>query len=138
VRALPALSAARAAGLVQLNSDTAWLRFAQAVDPRAARAVGSQSTCTMRWSSASSDQSTPMEASAEAWRAARSAIIQANGIADPNQFFQTLLTKPYLKNVVISPHFYPPSISQQTQKCAPAPCTLARSCLGPSATCPLA
>ncbi|KAK9822485.1 hypothetical protein WJX81_001062 [Elliptochloris bilobata] len=42
------------------------------------------------------------------------AIISANGIADPNQFFTTLGTKPYLGNVIISPHYYPPSISQNT------------------------
>ncbi|CAL8461996.1 g1527 [Coccomyxa elongata] len=39
------------------------------------------------------------------------AIIAANGLSDPNDFFTTLLTKPYLNNVVISPHYYPPSIS---------------------------
>ena len=41
-------------------------------------------------------------------------IIAANGLSDPNPFFQTLLTKPYLDNVVVSPHYYPPSISTAT------------------------
>ena len=41
-------------------------------------------------------------------------IIAANGLSDPNPFFQTLLTKPYLDNVVVSPHYYPPSISHST------------------------
>lgn len=38
-------------------------------------------------------------------------IIAQTGISDPNPFFQTLLGKPYLDNVVISPHYYPPSVS---------------------------
>ena len=40
------------------------------------------------------------------------AFIASHGVSDPNSFFQTLLTKAYLNNVVISPHYYPPSISQ--------------------------
>ena len=36
------------------------------------------------------------------------------GCQIPNPFFQTLLSKPYLENVVISPHYYPPSISHST------------------------
>ena len=43
-------------------------------------------------------------------------IIAAGNLSDPNPFFQTLLTKPYLNNVVVSPHYYPPSISGQTMK----------------------
>ncbi|BDA41280.1 probable major extracellular endoglucanase at C-terminar half [Coccomyxa sp. Obi] len=39
------------------------------------------------------------------------AIIAEYGLSDPSDFFTTLLTKPYLNNVVISPHYYPPSIS---------------------------
>ncbi|KAK9822481.1 hypothetical protein WJX81_000281 [Elliptochloris bilobata] len=42
------------------------------------------------------------------------ATIQSQGLSDPNGFFTTLLTKPYLGNVVISPHYYPPSISQNS------------------------
>ena len=38
-------------------------------------------------------------------------IIARTGISDPNPFFQTLLGKPYLDNVIISPHYYPPSVS---------------------------
>lgn len=45
-------------------------------------------------------------------------IIAANGLSDPNDFFTTLLAKPYLNNVVISPHYYPPSISQAKTGCA--------------------
>ena len=41
-------------------------------------------------------------------------IIAANSISDPNPFFTTLSSKPYLNNVVISPHYYPPSISKAT------------------------
>ena len=46
------------------------------------------------------------------------AFIASHGVSDPNRFFQTLLTKPYLGNVVISPHYYPPSISQASSGCA--------------------
>lgn len=38
-------------------------------------------------------------------------LIASRGISDPNPFFQTLLTKPYLGNVVIAPHIYGPSIA---------------------------
>ena len=40
------------------------------------------------------------------------------GLTDPNPFFQALLRRPYLNNVVIAPHYYPPSISEATDKCA--------------------
>ena len=40
--------------------------------------------------------------------------IAATGMSDPNPFFLQLLAKPYLYNVVISPHYYPPSISHST------------------------
>ena len=43
-------------------------------------------------------------------------FIASHGVSDPNRFFQTLLTKPYLGNVVISPHYYPPSISQASSE----------------------
>ncbi|KAK9803427.1 hypothetical protein WJX72_011774 [[Myrmecia] bisecta] len=39
------------------------------------------------------------------------AIISKNGLSDPNPFFQSLMTQPYLSQVVIGPHLYPPSIS---------------------------
>lgn len=38
-------------------------------------------------------------------------LIAQNGLSDPNPFFQTLLHKPYLNQVVISPHVYPPSVT---------------------------
>ena len=47
-----------------------------------------------------------------------SAIIKAAGLADPNPFFQALLSRPYLNNVVISPHYYPPSVSTATSQWA--------------------
>lgn len=40
-------------------------------------------------------------------------IIKEFGIHDANPFFTTLLTKPYLNNVVISPHLYGPSVSNR-------------------------
>lgn len=40
------------------------------------------------------------------------------GLADANVFFGALLSKPYLNNVVISPHYYPPSVSKQQSGCA--------------------
>jgi len=49
---------------------------------------------------------------------ARRMVIQANGISDPNAFFTALVAKPYVGNVVISPHYYPPSISQNSAGCA--------------------
>jgi hypothetical protein len=53
------------------------------------------------------------------------AIIAARGLSDPNPFFTELLQKPYLSQVVIAPHVYPPSISQatsETQVCGAAAC----------------
>jgi hypothetical protein len=38
-------------------------------------------------------------------------VISSKGLSDPNPFFTTLLGKPYLKQVVISPHVYPPSVT---------------------------
>jgi aryl-phospho-beta-D-glucosidase BglC (GH1 family) len=40
------------------------------------------------------------------------ATIARTGISDPNPFFKALLTRPYLNNVVVAPHVYPPSISK--------------------------
>lgn len=40
-------------------------------------------------------------------------IIKEFGIHDANPFFTTLLSKPYLDQVVISPHLYEPSVSNR-------------------------
>ncbi len=45
-------------------------------------------------------------------------VIAQYGLTDPNPFFNTVLTRPYANQVVISPHYYPPSISGQTMKYA--------------------
>jgi hypothetical protein len=45
-----------------------------------------------------------------------SSLIRAAGLSDPNHFFQQLLKKPYLANVVIAPHYYPPSVSTASTK----------------------
>ena len=42
-------------------------------------------------------------------------LIGQYGLSDPNSFFQTVLTKPYLNNVGVSPHIYPPSVTYATQ-----------------------
>ena len=42
------------------------------------------------------------------------AIISELGISDPNSFFQSLVQKPYVNQVVAAPHVYPPSISMAT------------------------
>ena len=46
------------------------------------------------------------------------AIIAQTGASDPNPFFVSLLGRPYLDNIVIAPHYYPPSISHATTMCA--------------------
>lgn len=38
-----------------------------------------------------------------------------SGLSNPSSFFNTLLTKPYLNQVVISPHVYPPSVTGASQ-----------------------
>ncbi|KAK9830825.1 hypothetical protein WJX74_009052 [Apatococcus lobatus] len=38
-------------------------------------------------------------------------VIAQTGISDPNGFFQTLLTKPYLDRMVAAPHLYGPSVT---------------------------
>ena len=43
-----------------------------------------------------------------------STFLQQHGGSDPTPFFNTLLQKRYLNNVIISPHYYGPSISQPT------------------------
>ena len=57
------------------------------------------------------------------------ATIAANGLSDPNPFFTALLAKPYLNNVVISPHYYPPSVSAQTSRCACSCGPMHESCM---------
>ncbi len=37
--------------------------------------------------------------------------IRIAALSDPNPFFTTLVSRPYLNNVVIAPHYYPPSVS---------------------------
>ncbi len=49
----------------------------------------------------------------------RRELIRERNLSDPNWFFQTLLHKPYLNNVIISPHFYPPTVSKSKSQCAP-------------------
>ncbi|KAK9787370.1 hypothetical protein WJX73_004527 [Symbiochloris irregularis] len=41
-------------------------------------------------------------------------IISQYGISDPNPFFESLSTSPYLGNVILSPHVYPPSVTHST------------------------
>jgi len=41
-------------------------------------------------------------------------LISQNGLSDPNPFFKALMQKPYLNQVVISPHVYPPTITGAT------------------------
>ncbi|GBF93230.1 glycoside hydrolase [Raphidocelis subcapitata] len=43
-----------------------------------------------------------------------SQIIQSRGLSDPNPFFKTLLTKPYVDRSILTPHVYPPSITHAT------------------------
>jgi aryl-phospho-beta-D-glucosidase BglC (GH1 family) len=38
-------------------------------------------------------------------------LIAEHGLSDPTSFFEALLEKPYLNQVVISPHVYPPSVT---------------------------
>lgn len=40
-----------------------------------------------------------------------SSIISQNGLSDPNSFFKSLASKAYLNQVVLSPHVYPPSVT---------------------------
>lgn len=43
-------------------------------------------------------------------------VIAQYGLSDPKPFFNTVLTRPYANQVIISPHYYPPSISEQKSK----------------------
>ena len=49
------------------------------------------------------------------WWLTRMRLLQNYGCSDPTSFFWQLSGKPYLGNVVISPHVYPPSVSFATQ-----------------------
>ncbi len=49
-------------------------------------------------------------------------IISARGLSDPNPFFSALLQKPYLSQVIIGPHVYPPSISMAQDETQVRPC----------------
>ena len=40
-----------------------------------------------------------------------STLISQYGLSDPNPFFTALLSKPYVNQVVISPHVYPPTVT---------------------------
>jgi aryl-phospho-beta-D-glucosidase BglC (GH1 family) len=42
-------------------------------------------------------------------------LIKRCGLSDPNPFFKALLNKPYVDQVVISPHVYPPSVTNASQ-----------------------
>lgn len=42
--------------------------------------------------------------------------------SSPTSFFQQLLSKPYLNNVAISPHVYPPSVTYQSTVSISGPC----------------
>ena len=45
-------------------------------------------------------------------------LIQKYGLTDPGPFLASVVSSSYANNVVISPHYYPPSISGQSTKCA--------------------
>lgn len=44
--------------------------------------------------------------------ATTSAYLQRTGYSDPRPFFDVLMTKPYLNNVALTPHMYPPSVTK--------------------------
>ena len=43
-------------------------------------------------------------------------VIAQFGLTDPSPFLESVINASYANNVVISPHYYPPSISEQTIK----------------------
>ena len=43
-------------------------------------------------------------------------IISSRGLSDPNPFFAALLQKPYIDQIIIGPHVYPPSISMAQEE----------------------
>ena len=49
------------------------------------------------------------------------ALIKQYGLSDANLFFGPLLSKPYLNNVGVSPHVYPPSVTFQNTVRPPPP-----------------
>ena len=50
-----------------------------------------------------------------------SVLASRGGASDPNSFFTTLLGKPYLQQVVIAPHVYGPSVSNDYTAASVAP-----------------
>lgn len=42
-------------------------------------------------------------------------IIKKYSLSDPNDFFRTIINKPYLKNIILSPHMYGPSVSKNNR-----------------------
>lgn len=42
------------------------------------------------------------------------AVLQEKNLSDPNAFFTALVAKPYKNRVVLSPHLYGPSLSNNT------------------------
>ena len=50
-------------------------------------------------------------------------LIQQFGLTDPKPILNQILAAPYAKQVVISPHYYPPSISGQSTKWVSAICS---------------
>lgn len=47
-------------------------------------------------------------------------LIRENGLSDPNPFFKTLMSRPYRRNVVVSPHVYGPSVTNTQNFKGPA------------------
>jgi len=43
------------------------------------------------------------------------AVVAAGHVDDARPFFEKMMTKPYVNNIVISPHIYPPSISTHNE-----------------------
>ncbi len=61
-------------------------------------------------------------------------IISSRGLSDPNPFFSALLQKPYIDQIIIGPHVYPPSISMAQEEtsvsslCVPTISLMAAQC----------
>ena len=43
------------------------------------------------------------------------AVVAAGGVQSAAPFFEKMMTKPYVNNIVISPHIYPPSVSTHNE-----------------------